>query len=242
MQNNNDNYGTQFPSWLGSLMGMTGGLGSAAGGLFGLFGNPKSPVSQAQPWWQQIPGKTQEYMTPYMNAGKGALEDLQNQYKDLLSGGTQSKLGESYKESPGYQYKLKSAMEAANRAAAAGGGLGGVGHQISSSDIGESVAAKDYDTYMQNQMNLYNQGLSGEQGLNTMGFDATQNVANAWNTYLNNMGQGAYANQAGKNLGKQQSLSNIFGGLGTAGMSALGMPSGGWDALMKLFGGQGQGV
>jgi len=44
--------------------------------------------------------------------------------------GLYSKLGQGYKESPGYQFKLKQAMMAGDNAAAAGGMAGTPQHQV----------------------------------------------------------------------------------------------------------------
>ena len=243
MQNNNENF-NQMPSWLASALGIGSGLGTAAGGMSSLFGKQTSPFSQATPYLKQIPGQTEQYMSPYMDAGKAALSDLQNRYQDLLGGNVQNQLGENFKESPGYQYKLQQAMQAGDRSAAAGGMLGGGSNQISNMNTATGLADQGYNDYMNNQMNLYGQGLQGEQVLNNQGYDASKNMSDTWGNYLTQMGSGAYADQAGQNKQKSQGLSDLFSGLGTAGASFLGGPAGGagFNALMNMFGGQGKGV
>jgi hypothetical protein len=243
MQNNNEN-SNQIPPWLASALGIGGGLGTAAGGMSSLFGNTPNPADAANNRIGQIPGQVGQYYSPYMDAGKGALGDLQNQYKDLLGGDTQNKLGANFKESPGYQYNLQQAMQAGDRSAAAGGMLGGGTNQISNMNTASGLADQGYKDYMANQMNLYGQGLQGEQGLNQQGFDASKGMADTMGNVLSQQGAYDFMGQQGKNQQKSQGLSDLFTGLGTAGATAFGGPAGGagFKALMGLFGGKGQGV
>ncbi len=225
------------------MMGMGGGLGAAGGGLFNYFNPGKNPATNASNTIGQIPGQTKQYYQPYMDAGKGALSDLQNQYKDLLSGGKQNQLGESFKEGPGYQYALKNALGAGTNASAAGGMLGTPMHQEQNMGIAEDLAGKEFQKYMQNQMGLYGQGLTGEEGLNNQGFQANQDYANQLANVLGQQAAYGYEGQKGQNAGKSSALGNIFSGLGMAGGALLGGPSGaaaggaGMDFIRKLFGG-----
>ncbi len=221
------------------MMGMGGGLGTAAGGLWSMFNKPNDPTKGASNMVGQIPGQTLPYYQPYMDAGKGAMSDLQNQYKDLLSGDKQNQLGANFKEGPGYQYALKNALQAGTNASAAGGMLGTPMHQEQNMGIGEGLAGKEFQNYMQNQMGLYGTGLQGEQGLNQMGFDANKNYADQLANTMNQQAMYNFMGQQGQNQAKQQGMSNIFSGLGTAAGSFFGGPAGGagMDWLMKMFGG-----
>jgi hypothetical protein len=234
---------TGMPDWLASALGIGGGLGQTAGGLWGLFGNQKNPADVANQTIGKIPGQTQQYYSPYMQAGQGALSDLQNQNKGLLSGDIQNQLGQSYKESPGYQFKLKQAMQASNAANAAGGMLGTPAHEQQSMQLANDLASQDYADYLKNQIGLYNTGYAGEQGLNTQGYDASQSQANTIANMLGQQGAYSFAGQAGKNAGQSQAINNLFSGLGTTGASIFGGPAGAsaWSALMNLFSGQGKG-
>jgi hypothetical protein len=223
--------------FLKSLGGAVPGLAQAGGGLFGLFNKPKNPADSANKYISQIPGQTQQYYQPYMDAGKGALSNLQNQYGDLLSGTTQNKLGESYKESPGYQFALKQALQGGNNAAAMGGNLGMPQHEQANMEYAQGLAAQDYDKYIQNQMGLYGQGLQGNQLLNQQGFDANKGMADTVGNALSQQGAYAYGGQAGMNQAKQKSWSDLFGGLGDAGASMLGGSS--LQQLLKYLQGKG---
>lgn len=217
------------------MLGIGGGLGTAGAGLFGMFNKGKNPATQANNIIGQIPGQTKPYYQPYMDAGKGALSDLQNQYKDLLSGNTQNQLGANFKESPGYQYALKEALGAQGNASARGGMLGTPQDQAEAARVGEGLAGQEYDKYIQNQMGLYGQGLQGEQGINQMGYNANTDYANMLGNNLSQQGAYQFMGQQGQNQAKQQGMGNIFSGLGMAGASALSGGGLGW--LSKLFGG-----
>lgn len=227
-------------SMLSKILGLGGGLGSAGMGLFqGFGGGYHDPSKEANNIIGQIPGATEKYYSPYMQAGQGALGDLQNQYKDLLGGNVQNRLGESYKESPGYQFKLKQALGAGSNAAAQGGMLGTPMHQQDNMTLANDIASQDYGDYINRQLGLYGQGLSGEQGLNQMGFDANKGMADTTGNALNQQAALSYAGQAGRNTYQQGGWNNLFSGLGAAGQSLA--PSG-WEQMMKLFGGHGRGV
>jgi hypothetical protein len=209
-----------FPSnggndWFKQMM-MGSGFGQMAGGLAGLFGGGgRNPADAANKRLDNIPGQVSPYYQPYQQAGAGALSDLQNQYKDLLSGGVYNKLGEGYKESPGYQFKLKQALGAGGNAAAAGGMLGTPQHEQQSMQIGNDIASQDFNDYMQKQMGLYGLGLQGQQGINKMGYDANTGYGNMMGNIEGQKAAYDYAGQAGKNQQSQGNWANIFGGLGS---------------------------
>ncbi len=198
------NYGGAFP-----------GAAQAAGGFAGLFGKgQKNPADVANQYISQIPGQTQQYYQPYMEAGKGAMSELQNQFKNLLGGNVQNQLGESYQQSPGYKFALEQALQAGNNAAAAGGQLGIPAHEQQNMAIAQGLADQDYSKYLQNQMGLYGLGLQGNEGLNQMGYNANTDYATNIANALAQQGAYAFMGQQGKNQAKQQSLGDIFGGIG----------------------------
>ncbi len=216
------------------MLGIGGGLGMAGGGLYNMFGGGgKNPADAANKTIGQIPGQTQQYYSPYMDAGKGAMSNLQNQYKDLLGGNVQNQLGANYKESPGYQFKLKQALGAGDNAAAAGGMLGTGTHQQNNMQTANDMAGADYNDYIKNQMGLYGLGLGGNEGLNQMGYNASNEQANNVANTLGQQGAYNFMGQQGKNQLKQSGMSNIFSGLGMAASSLI--PGG--SLLKHLFGG-----
>lgn len=234
----------QMPDWLASALGIGGGLGQSAGGLYNLFGRYNNPADAANKYISQIPGQTQQYYSPYMQAGQGALSDLQNQNKDLLSGNVLNRLGEGYKESPGYKFKLQQALQAGSNAAAAGGVLGTPMHQQGSMQLANDIASQDYNDYLKNQIGLYGLGYGGEQGINEQGFNANRGMADTLGNVLSQQGTYGFMGQQGANQRKAQGMSDLFSGLGTTGASIFGGPAAGaaWAALMNSFGGQGKGA
>lgn len=217
--------------WMQSL-GLFGGLGQAGQGLFGLFGgNKNNPANAANKYLNQIPGAVEPYYSPFINAGKGAMGDLQNQYKDLISGNVQNQLGQNYKESPGYQFKLKQALQAGSNAAAAGGMLGTPMNQQNQMQTANDLAAQDYNDYIKNQMGLYGLGTGIGSDIFGKGYDASTGYGNLLGSTLGTQAQYGYAGQAGQNQGNANAWNNIFQGLGLAGLS------GGGQYPSWLFGG-----
>ena len=223
--------------WLSQVFG---GLGSLGGGLFNKFGSQgKNPADVANSYISQIPGASQKYYSPYQQAGQGSLEDLQNQYKSLLGGDVQNKLGENYKQSPGYQFKLNQALAGGNNAFAAGGQLGLPQNQQYDMQLANDIASQDYNDYIKNQMGLYGLGLGGEEGLNKQGFEANKGYADLLGNVLSQQGYYGFEGQAGKNKANAQNNSDIWSGLGMLGGGIFGGPVGsalgGW--LGKKLGG-----
>lgn len=208
--------------WMGGAMG-----GSMLGqGLYGMFGRPKNPSDAANKYISQIPGATEPYYSPYINAGKGAMGDLQNQYKDLIGGNVQNQLGENYQQSPGYKFKLQQAMQAGNHAAAAGGMSGTPMHEQQSMDTANGIASQDYNDYMKNQMGLYGLGTGIGQDIFNKGYGASGDMASTMGNALSQQAGYGYSGQAGQNANKSSMWGNIAGGLGALGGGLFGGPAG----------------
>ena len=233
-----------MPDWLASALGVGGGVGQATGGLFNLFGKHNNPADAANKTIGQIPGQTQPYYQPYMEAGKGALSDLQNQYKGLLGGDVQNQLGSSYKQSPGYQARLKDALTLGQNQSARGGFTGTSMDTENLMGIQDKLSSEDYNNYIKNQLGLYGLGLGGEEGLNNQGFNANKGMADTIGNVLGQQGAYNFMGQQGENQAKSHGLSDLFSGLGTAGASLFGGPAGSsaWQSLINLFGGGGKGA
>jgi len=206
-----------------SLGGIGGGAAQLGGGIAGLFGQGgKNPYDAASPYLNRIPGETQQYYQPYMDAGKGAMGNLQNQYADLLGGDKQNQLGSSYQQSPGYQFALQQALQGSNNAAAMGGNLGMPQHEQANMGVAQGLASQDYNNYMQNQMGLYGQGLQGNQQMNQQGYDASTRYGDNMANLLGTQAQYAYGGADWKNKQKESNWKNIFGGLGSMGAGIAG--------------------
>lgn len=202
-----------------SKSGLIQGGAGALGGLMNLFGGGgKNPADAANKYYEKIPGQTQQYYQPYIDAGKNALDVNQGQYNNLINDPNSmlDKFGAGYKQSPGYKYNLEQAMAGVNNAAAAGGGLGTLGHQQLSADTTSGIASKDYQDYLKNVLGLYGTGLSGSQDIAHQGQNASQNYADILANVLSMQGQNAFAGQDAKNKSRGSAFSDIFSGIGSA--------------------------
>ena len=206
--------------WLDSALGAAG-IGSALGGMFGQgFGGDY--MKSANPYFQQMPSYLKQYLDPYINAGQGAMGQLQGQYSSLMNDPSElmNKIGSSYQQSPGYQYNIDQATRGSHNAAAAGGMLGSPQEQAELAKTYSGIANQDYGNYMNNALGLFGQGMQGMQGINQMGYGASTNMAGSLMDMLKNQASLSYANQANKN----QSQGGMFSGLGgLGGLASLGM-------------------
>ena len=192
------------------------GIASAVGGIAGLFHKNKNPADVANKTIGQIPGSVNPYYQPYIDSGKGALGKLQGEYGKMINntGDLYNQLGSGYKESPGYQFRLQQAMNAGNNASAAGGMAGSSQHEQQNMQVAGDMADADFEKYMNHVMGLYGQGIEGEKGLNTQGYDASSSYGNLVGSVLGQQGQNAYAGQAGENASNAKNWSNIFSSSG----------------------------
>ncbi len=227
---------------LPALLSMLPGALSAAGGLFGLFGNKKksaAPMNAANPYLNQIPGQTLPFYQPYMNAGSNALNKLTGEYGGLIDNpnATYDKIASGYKESPGYKARLEEAMRAITNSQAAGGMAGSGQHQQLSAEKALDLHGEDFENFMNHVLGLYGTGLSGEQGIENQGFGANTDYANMLANITGQKANMAYAGKNQENENNANSWKNIFSGLGTA--------AGGYNAfsnnqdILKLLGNTG---
>jgi hypothetical protein len=203
-----------------------------------LFGG-KNPADTAMPYLNQIPGQTSPYMQPYFDAGKGALNPLQDQYSQLLNdpGGHMNKIGESYQQSPGFKFALEQALTAAQHSSNAGGMAGTPTDQFNQMGVATGLANQDYNNWMTNALGQYNKGLSGEQGLAQMGQTAGQNLADMIAQTLAQQGNLEFQGQAQQNQNKNDMWGNIFKGAGAlSAFTPWGAAGGAMDtAFNRLF-------
>ena len=181
------------------------------------FNGGKNPADSAMPYLNQIPGQASPYLDPYFQAGKGALNPLQEQYKSLLGdpGGFMNKIGSSYQQSPGFKSAMEQALTAGNHAAAAGGMAGTPQSQYQQMQMATGLANQDYNNWMQNALGLYGQGLTGEQGMAGMGQQAGQSLADMISQTLAQQGNLAFQGSRQQNQNKNDLWGNIFKGAGS---------------------------
>lgn len=178
---------------------------SSIPGIFGMFNRHKGPAEGMEGDYDEMIRRLSEMMGPYMNEGKGADERLRGEYEGNLgySGKIKSaidqmlglggdvtgkykemsdnpnaitnRIGEGYKESPGYKWQLGQELGAADRAASAGGMLGSPEHQQRAQTIAQGLSSEDYNNYLNRGLNIYTHGLEGEKGLYNQGFGGAEN-------------------------------------------------------------------
>lgn len=210
------------------------GLGDIGGGLASLFGLGQNPANASEKYLNQIPGVYGQYLNPYIQNGNQAFGNLQGfmnrgntagnlslgAFSGLVNNPAQfmNQLGSTFQQSPGYNWENNQALQAANRASAAGGMAGSPAEQQQIAGVTGQLANQDYYNYLNHVMSLFGSGLSGLQDMSGQGLNASQGVyntgANASSDIANSMAQ-YYANQG--NLayaGAQNQNNSMFGGLG----------------------------
>lgn len=193
-----------------------GALTNIGSGLFNLFGGAPNPADSSMNYLNQIPGKVSPYLNPYIQAGQGALSNLQGQYGNLVKNPNAmlNQIGQGYQQSPGFQWQRDQALQGGNQAAAAGGMAGSPAAQQWAQQTSQGLANQDYYNYLNHALGLYNTGLEGLGGINQMGYGASNNMA----SYLANMlSQQANLNYAGQTFQNQQTGGGIGSLLGGAG-------------------------
>lgn len=189
----------------------------------------EDPGKAAQHYLKQIPGTMKPYYEPYIGAGREALGTLQQQYGSLLNDPTalMQALGSQYQQSPGYQWNVNQATNAANQAAAAGGMVGSPQEQQQLAGTVSGLANQDYYNFLNHALGLYGEGLSGMKDINQTGYmastDLAQSIANALMAQSSAAYYGADANNQ-ENQGFWGSLgSTLGGGLGGGASFLLGL-------------------
>ena len=118
-------------------------------------------------------------MQPYIDQGQAQYGNLNSQYGQLMNdpGGRMNQIGQSYHQSPGFQFALQQALQGAGHAAAAGGMAGSPHHEQQNMGLATNLANQDYNQWLQQALGLYGRGMSGSQSLyDTRG----KNLASRW--------------------------------------------------------------
>lgn len=181
-----------------------------------IFGSKSNPANAAMPYLNQIGPTMSPYYQPYINQGQQSLGMLSQQYGEDITnpGGVMSSIGAGYQASPGYEWQVQQGTEAGNNAAAAGGYVGTPMHQQQQSEMEQGIANQDYYNYLNHALGIYKGGLQGESGLNQMGYNASNELAQSLAQALMSQAGLAYSGQENQN----QSQRGLLGGLVGAGL------------------------
>lgn len=242
MQGNGQNQ-NQNPNQTNAWGNIGGGIGDllAAFGLYNGSKDFKNPADSAMPYMNQITNMLPGMYNPYINAGQSQIPGLQSQFNQLVNnpGGMLNNIGQSFHQSPGFQFQTDQALGAANRAAAAGGMAGTPMEQQNLATTVNGLANQDYYNYLNHATNLYGQGLQGMQGMYSTGLNATNSLSSQLSQALASQGQLAYSGQNTQNQHDQGTQGGIWGlisgALGGLGQGAGQM--GGIGGLLSLLGG-----
>lgn len=191
-----------------------GQLGAGIGQLFSsMFGG--NPGDAAQNYYNQAKQDLPQYFQPWMQAGQQALPQWLQQLQQLTQNPGQfiNKVGQGYKQSPGYQFQLNQGLQGANNAAAAGGMAGSPQSQQYGADIAGNLANKDYYNYLSTALGQYGQGLSGLEHLSGQGQTASIGLGEDLSSILGNQAQAAYLGQSQQNQGMGGGIGSLIGGL-----------------------------
>jgi hypothetical protein len=159
----------------------------------GMFGN-NNPAHDAMGYFNQIPGQVKPYYDPYIQAGQRQLPGLESQYGQLQNdpGGRLNQIGQSYHQSPGFQFALQQALQGSGHAAAAGGMAGSPQHEQQNMELATNLGNQDYNQYMQNALGLYGMGMQGGQHLYDQGYNASNEMGQTIGNNLQSQGSLAY--------------------------------------------------
>lgn len=208
---------------------------SAIGGIGALGGfiPSKDPSKEANKYLDQIPDQLKQYLMPYINAGMGALPNLQGisgEYEKMYKDPNEiiSRLGSGYRESPGYRWKLNQGENAINNAAAMNGMIGTGQHQQQAGELAGNLADQDFQQYLGKILELFTGGLQGragiESGIFNTGAEAGGSLAANLAKILQAKAGLAYEGAANKNKQTSDIFSNI-GSMGSKIGSAIGFGS-----------------
>lgn len=156
--------------------------------------------------------QTREDQLPWLQAGQGALGQLQKLNAGDFSG---------FIDSPDYQFALQQGTQALDRSAASRGNLFSGGQQADLMKFGQGLATQNYGNYYNRLASMAGVGQTAATNLGQFGQSAASNIGNAHmangqaraSTY-GAYGQGLAGLAGAANYGYQQNRANNGGGTG----------------------------
>lgn len=184
-------------------------------------GSKGNAASAGMPYLNQIPQVGEKYLSPYVNQGLQAGQNVQGQYEGMTNDpyAFLQQIMQQYKPSEGYNMKQDQMLKAAGGAAAANGLSGTMGDQQNRAEMVQSLMGSDMQDFINQIMGIYGTGLQGQQHTADQGYGASGQMAD----YLgSNLGQQAGMAYGGKqsSLNNQSGLFNSLLGAGTQGYGA----------------------
>lgn len=180
------------------------------GFLGGLTGNSEGPYEDAMKQYEKYGNKAAAGQQPYMEAGQrgmGNFEDWLKGQKD--PSGFINHLMSQYQTSPYAKFQMQQGQNAANNAASASGLMGSTPFMQASQDYAHNISQQDMNQWLQNVLGVNTQYGAGQNALMQGGQNAANALTNLYSHMGDQMGAAAYGREAGKN----QDRSNMWGGL-----------------------------
>lgn len=196
------------------LMGLGGLAGSLADGLFN--NNYRNPSDAAMGALDQIPEYAKSY-DPYITSGQNALHSNEDLYNHLLSnpGDQLNQIGQGYHQSPGYQYALQQALANVGNSVGSRGMTGTPQDEMERMRTATGLASQDYDSWMNNALGLYGQGIQGRRHIQDVGYEANNEKTQ---DLMNRALSQAQLQYEGQNTANQEDdpFSQVFSGISAA--------------------------
>lgn len=169
------------------------GTGALGAGILGkaLLGNDDNS------YLDQIPGVLDKSYGGYMGRGERAGGILEDEFGNMTQDpeGRINKLMQNYRSTPGFQQKLRGALDAAGNTAAAGGRVGTIGDIKNQAGIENQLLGQDMQQWLDNVLGVKRTGLAGEQGLYGAGLGATQAYTGDMTNYYGQKERGRLADR-----------------------------------------------
>ena len=192
--------------------------------LFG--GHHEDPMKNANQYLDQIPGLGHNTYDPYINEGHDADTKLHGEYDKLMSDPTGfiNELMKNFKTSEGYNFEKGQLTKELGNTAASGGFAGTPTDQLNQGQAIQGLLSKDMQQFLENALNVYGKGLTGNEGYSNRGYDSAGKLNDILGTNLNQQGSLAFQDAQTKNSNRND-IWNTFG-------KALGAGIGGWAGGM----------
>lgn len=186
----------------------------------------EDPTKGANRYLDQIPGVGQKYYGGYIDRGNRAGSKLEGEYGKLMNPTSFiDDIMKNYSTSQGAQYQQKELGRGIGATAAAGGYAGTPEHQKEYGNMASDIMSKDMQQYLQNALGVYGTGLSGEQGFDTQGFNASGSMADLLGGKLSSQAGLSFQNSSQNNANRNAFMNAIMKALSTGGGVATGKPS-----------------
>jgi hypothetical protein len=178
--------------------------------------NYKDPFDAANKYLGQIQGTISPYYNPYIKTGKYALGKTTGAYNKYMTNPADviNQLGQGYTASPGYQYNVDQATNAANQAGAAGGMVGTPQEQQQLASVITGLSSQDYDKYMQQVLGVGKFGAQGMQEISNQGYQASSQMAQDLAHVLLSQAMLSYKNTMAQNQQSGGLISGLTGAVG----------------------------